>query len=64
MEVRRMEKEYDFSKAVKRPSNNMVKGKYLVTIEHRDGEEHFEVEMPKFRKLTPGEKAALIEKAI
>ena len=63
MEVN-MKNEYDFSDAVKNPFAGKFNGKYLVTIERGDSEEHFEVTMPTFRKLTEQEKAVLIDKAV
>ena len=59
-----MRKEYDFSDAIKNPFAGKFNGKYIVTIEREDNEEHYEVTMPKFRKLTEEEKAALIDKAV
>ena len=59
-----MKKEYDFSDAIKNPFAGKFNGKYIVTIEREDDAEHYEVTMPKFRKLTEEEKAILIEKAV
>ena len=58
-----MEKEYDFSDAIKNPYAGKFNGKYIVTIERESGDEHFEVTMPTFRKLTDEEKAILIDRA-
>ena len=46
-----MEKEYDFSKAIKNPFAGKFKGKYTVIVEHEDYTETLEVEMPKVKKV-------------
>ena len=55
--------EKDFARAVKNPFAGKFNGKYMVTVEHEDHEETYEIEMPKIRKLTEQEKVALIRKA-
>ena len=59
-----MEKEYDFSDAIKNPFAGKFNGKYIVTIERDDCEDHYEVTMPRFKKLTEEEKAVLIDRAV
>ena len=59
-----MEKEYDFSDAIRNPFAGKFNGKYIVTIERDGGNEHLEVTMPRFRKLTEEEKAILIDKTV
>ena len=55
--------ESDFARAVKNPFAGKFNGRYIVTVEHDDREEHFEVEMPVFKKLTENEMFALVNNA-